>query len=209
MPKEMFSKISKEKREIFINAAIDEFTTKSFENTSVNSIIKKAKISRGSFYNYFYDIEELFNYIFEKVKKERFIYANEILVECNKDYFVFIKRLFAYDFDSFRSKGRYSLFRNFIHYIIVSKKGSIRDVIINPLSSMFKDNKEDFTKIFNFDKYGLDLNESLDLMEMTMIIAINTFLKAESEELSKKQILKIFNQRMNIIEFGINKRDDL
>jgi AcrR family transcriptional regulator len=64
MPKKMFYKIPVEKQEMFINAAIDEFTSKSFENTSVNSIIKKANISRGSFYNYFEDIEQLFNFIF-------------------------------------------------------------------------------------------------------------------------------------------------
>ena len=207
MPKEMFNKISKDKQEIFLNAAIDEFTTKSFENTSVNSIVKKAGISRGSFYNYFNDIEELFNFIFTKVKNDRFIYANEILKECNKDYFVFIKELFAHDYDSFKSKGRYSLFRNFIHYTVVSKKGSIRNVIINPLSSEFMDNKKSFQNIFDFKKYGMNLEESLDLMEMVMIVVVNTFLKSESEELSKEEVLKIFNQRMNIIEYGTRKRD--
>ena len=207
MPKEMFNKISKVKQEIFLNAAIDEFTTKSFENASVNSIVKKAKISRGSFYNYFDDIEELFNFVFEKVKNERFVYANEILNECNKDYFIFIKKLFAFDYDSFQSKGRYSLFRNFIHYIVVSKKGSIRNVIINPLSSEFMDNKKSFQNIFDFKKYEMNLEESLDLMEMVMIVVVNTFLKSESEELSKEEVLKIFNQRMTIIEYGTRKRD--
>ena len=207
MPKEMFQKISKEKQETFINAAIDEFTTKSFENTSVNSIVKKAKISRGSFYNYFEDIEELFNYIFEKVKNERFIYANHILKDCNKDYFVFIKKLFAYDFDAFKSKGRYSLFRNFIHYIVVSKKGSIRDIIINPLNSEIMNKEESFQTIFDFEKYGMDLEESMDLMEMTMIVVVNTFLKSESEELSKEEVLKIFDKRIKIIEFGTRRRE--
>lgn len=206
MPKEMFYKISKEKQENFINAAIDEFTSKSFEKTSVNSIVKKAKISRGSFYNYFEDIEELFNFIFERVKKDRFAFANEIIKECNKDYFLFFKKLFAYDYDSFKSTGRYSLFRNFIHYVVVGKRGSIRDVIINPLSSEFMDNKQSFGDVFDFKKYGMNLEESLDLIEMTMIIAVNTFLKSESDELTKEEVLKIFEQRMNIIEFGTRKR---
>ena len=207
MPKEMFYKIPLEKQEMFINAAIDEFTSKSFEKASINSIIKKANISRGSFYNYFNDIEELFNFIFERVRKERFIFANEIIKECNRDYFAFIKKLFAYDFDSYKSKGRYSLFRNFIHYIIVSKKGSIRDIIINPLNSNFLDNKENLPSVFDFEKYGMNLEESLDLIEITMIIAVNTFLKSESDDLSKEEVLNVFSQRMNIIEFGTRKRD--
>lgn len=207
MPKEMFYKIPIEKQEMFINAAIDEFTSKSIENASVNSIIKKANISRGSFYNYFEDIEELFNFIFEKVRKERFIFANEIIKECNRDYFIFIKKLFAYDFDSYKSKGRYSLFRNFVHYIIVSKKRSIRDMIIIPLSSELMDNKESFITLFDFKKYGMNIEESLDLIEMTMIITVNTFLKSESEDLSKEETLKVFSQRIKIIEFGTRKRE--
>ncbi len=208
MPKKMFYNIPLEKQDMFINAAIDEFTSKSFENTSVNSIIKKANISRGSFYNYFEDIEELFNFIFDKVRKERFIFANEIIKKCNRDYFIFIKKLFAYDFDSYKSKGRYSLFRNFIHYIVVNKKGSIRDIIISPLNSDFMDSKENLPSVFDFKKYGMGLEESLDLIEMTMIIAVNTFLKSESDGLSKEEVLRVFNQRMNIIEFGTRKRDE-
>ncbi|MBU1019937.1 MAG: TetR/AcrR family transcriptional regulator, partial [Firmicutes bacterium] len=71
MPKQMFYNIPVEKQQMFIEAAMEEFTTKSFELVSVNSIIKKANISRGSFYTYFTDLDELFNYIFETVKTER------------------------------------------------------------------------------------------------------------------------------------------
>jgi len=207
MPKEMFYKISKEKQEVFINAAIDEFTSKSFENTSVNSIIKKANISRGSFYNYFADIEELFIYIFEKVKKERFRFVSEIINDCSGDYFIFIKKLFAYDFDSFRRTGRYSLFRNYIHYIVVSKKGSIRDIIINPQNLEFMDANKNFSEIFDFKKYDMTFEESMDLIEMVMIIAVNTFLKSESDNLTKEEVLKIFDQRIKIIEYGTRKRE--
>ena len=69
------------------------------------------------------------------------------------------------------------------------------------------DNKKSFQNIFDFKKYEMNLEESLDLMEMVMIVVVNTFLKSESEELSKEEVLKIFNQRMTIIEYGTRKRD--
>jgi len=206
MPKEMFYKIPLEKQEMFINVAIDEFTSKSFEQASINSIVKKANISRGSFYNYFEDIEELIMFVFEKVKQERFQYASEIIKSCDKDYFIFIRKLFEYDFDSFKSTGRYTLFRNFIHFITVNKKGSIRDIIVNPVNFDFIDSNKGFEDVFDFKKYGLEKDSILDLIEMTMILAVNTFLKSESEELSKEEVIKIFNHRMNIIEFGARKR---
>ena len=61
--------------------------------------------------------------------------------------------------------------------------------------------------VFDFEKYGMNLEESLDLIEITMIIAVNTFLKSESDDLSKEEVLNVFSQRMNIIEFGTRKRD--
>ena len=75
MPKQMFLNIKEDKRQRFLDAAMSEFTSKSFEQVSVNSIIKKVGISRGSFYTYFDDLESLFNYLFQSVKEERFKYA--------------------------------------------------------------------------------------------------------------------------------------
>jgi hypothetical protein len=43
---------------------------------------------------------------------------------------------------------------------------------------------------------------------MKMILAVNTFLKSESDELSKEEVLKVFGQRMNIIEFGTRRRTE-
>lgn len=207
MPKKIFNNISKEKQEMFINAAMEEFTSKSFEQVSVNSIVKKASISRGSFYTYFENKDELFNFIFNQVKEERFNHAKELISESNADFFVFIKKLFEYDFDNFSTNNRYSLFRNYIHYIQVNKRGSIRDSIIMPLNGVFSKKGESYSTIFNIDKYGMNENQFLDLVEMTMLIVVNTFIKFESESLSKEEILKLFNSRINILENGTRRRD--
>jgi AcrR family transcriptional regulator len=43
MPKQMFLNIKEDKRQRFLDAAMSEFTSKSFEQVSVNSIIKKSR----------------------------------------------------------------------------------------------------------------------------------------------------------------------
>lgn len=207
MPKKIFENISKEKQEMFINVALEEFTTKSFEQVSVNSIVKKAGISRGSFYTYFENKDELFNYIFMQVREERFNQGKELIKESNEDFFVFIKKLFEYDFDHFSTNNRYSLFRNYIHYIQVNKKGSIKDSIIMPLNGLFSNEGKPYSSIFNIKKYGMNEIQFLDLVEMIMIIVVNTFIKYEAEDLSKEALLKIFNNRMNLIEYGSRKKE--
>ncbi len=206
MPKEMFFNISQEKREMIINAAVEEFTSKSFEQVSVNSIIKRAKISRGSFYTYFENLEELFNFIFSKIREERSYYAKDLIKEANGDYFIFIKKLFVYDYDAFSQKNRYSLFRNYIHYIQTSKNVSLKETIIQFMKYDFTKEKHEVSDIFDYEKYEIDESEFVDLVEMTLLIIINTFLKSESEKLNKEEVISLFNKRINILEYGTRKR---
>ena len=205
MPKDMFFHIKEEKRQNFIKAAIEEFTTKSFEQVSVNSIVRKANVSRGSFYNYFDSLESLFNYIFQSIRKERLEYGRKLITDGERDYFIFIKKLFAYDYDLYNEKGHYSLFRNYIHFIQFIQKASLKKELT--LSSLQENNIDidDIGNMFNFEQYGISIEEFKDIIEIVMIIMINTFLKSDSENLTKTEIINLFNRRISILENGLTK----
>lgn len=205
MPKQMFLNIKEDKRQRFLDAAMSEFTSKSFEQVSVNTIIKKAGISRGSFYTYFDDLESLFNYLFQSVKEERFKYAKTLLLEVNGDYFEFVRKLFMHDFDAFNSEHKYSLFRNYIHYIQTVKKGSIKDYIILEVFKELEKNNVPVDEFIYQNKYGLDKQDILDLFEMIVLIMINTLIKAENESMSKEAVFQLFFKRLDYIENGVRK----
>ena len=63
MPKMTFFNLADEKREIFLKAAVEEFSTHSYHDANVREIVRKANISIGSFYCYFDSKTELFVYI--------------------------------------------------------------------------------------------------------------------------------------------------
>lgn len=69
MPKDLFYTISADKRQKIYDASMEEFSTRLFNEASINQIIKKADISRGSFYQYFNDKEDLYFYILENIIK--------------------------------------------------------------------------------------------------------------------------------------------
>lgn len=77
MPRQTFLNLPEEKRERILNTAIDEFSYYHFNDASINRIIDKAAISRGSFYQYFNDLEDLFRYIFKLAADEKQLYMNE------------------------------------------------------------------------------------------------------------------------------------
>ena len=67
MPKETFFRLPTEKREAILLAIRQELRRVSFDQLSVNRIIREAGIPRGSFYQYFEDREDLLAYVLEQI----------------------------------------------------------------------------------------------------------------------------------------------
>ncbi len=65
---ETFLRLPEEKRRRFLDAAWEEFAGARFTDVSINQIIRRAGIPRGSFYQYFTDKEDLFAYLLEEVR---------------------------------------------------------------------------------------------------------------------------------------------
>lgn len=63
VPKPTFLKLPDEKRARVLDAAIDEFASVPFEAASVNRIVRGAGIAKGSFYQYFEDMVDLYRYL--------------------------------------------------------------------------------------------------------------------------------------------------
>jgi TetR/AcrR family transcriptional regulator len=79
-----FLNLSSEEQNRIIDAALDEFADKDFEAASLNSIIAKAGISKGSMYHYFANKEDLYLYIIDKVLKMKELFLRQALAESGK-----------------------------------------------------------------------------------------------------------------------------
>lgn len=67
---ETFLRLPEEKRSRFLEAAWDEFARVKFADASINQIVRRAGIPRGSFYQYFADKEDLFQYLLGDVQTQ-------------------------------------------------------------------------------------------------------------------------------------------
>ena len=68
MPTSTFLNLPKEKQDNIIEASLKEFKRVLLKDASINKIIKDANIPRGSFYNYFEDINDLYVYSISEYK---------------------------------------------------------------------------------------------------------------------------------------------
>ena len=72
-PKKTFQNLSEEKQDRIIRIAVEEFGNKGFEGASINTMVSRMKIAKGSIFQYFGDKKGLFLFVFnqsvEMVKK--------------------------------------------------------------------------------------------------------------------------------------------
>jgi len=69
-----------------IEAALDEFTTKRYENVSLNKIIKNAGISKGTFYYHFKDKQALYIFLHESAYKAEMEFMNSHIEKFEEDH---------------------------------------------------------------------------------------------------------------------------
>ncbi len=73
MPTEVFFRLSPEKRQAIIDAAIEEFGEKGYNNASTNRIVTKVGIAKGSLFQYFKTKDDLYFYLMDTAVRN--IYA--------------------------------------------------------------------------------------------------------------------------------------
>jgi len=77
VPTQTFFNLPQQKRQRVLDAAVNEFAANSFDNASIARIVDDAQIPRGSFYQYFDDLEDLYRYLFEKVGERKTQYLTQ------------------------------------------------------------------------------------------------------------------------------------
>ncbi|HSH52391.1 MAG TPA: TetR/AcrR family transcriptional regulator [Bacteroidales bacterium] len=75
-----------EREKELLEAALDEFTMKNYEEASLNNIIKKAGISKGTFYYHFRDKQSLYLYLLEHSVKTKWEFINNRIKEYAESY---------------------------------------------------------------------------------------------------------------------------
>ena len=94
MPNRTYHRLPEEKKERLMRAAWEEFTNRSYADASINRIIQAADISRGSFYQYFKDKQDLFAFLLEQLQENVLRKACEQLQQNHGDPFESFLHLF-------------------------------------------------------------------------------------------------------------------
>ena len=190
MPSKTFLNLPKEKKVKFIKKSLLEFSTHRLKDASINRIVKSCDIARGSFYQYFNDIFDLYYYIFE-VSREKFDAAFSKSIEKNKD----LRKAFIDYYDTIID---YSTKRSNIKYF----ENVFRDMTLVSIKEDFSKNKKEIIGeiVSNIDKKYINRvgkNEFLYIIELLYIETVNSVIEVliykESKKVSKNKFIKNIN----------------
>ena len=125
MSTETFLRLPEEKRNRFLDAAWEEFTRVRYTDVSINKIILKARIPRGSFYQYFRDKEDLFSYLLGSTRDQVAALFGALLQEAEGDLF----RIHLMAYDRFLVQERSPILDRWIRLIQLNQGMEIEKMI--------------------------------------------------------------------------------
>ncbi len=201
MPKETFFNLEETKKKVIIDAAKKEFTENELHKARVSNIIKEAGIPRGSFYQYFEDIDDLYYYIiddsFNKIFEEGFKHS-----ERTNDIFEYIRLTFEVDYHAYLNEKRHKFMKNVFKSIVsnieyIEHHHNRRNEYINKvlsrmdLSNIKIKDKDELVKLYEF------------LQHIKRQIIQGTFMKSLTFEQAKQEL----DWHLEILKHGLLKEE--
>ena len=196
MPTQTFLKLNKEKKIRILKAAKKEFSRVSIDKAIIANIAKDAGIPRGSFYQYFSSVEDLYMYLIDYLynsKKKKF---EGFLQECNNDIYEALKLKFAMEIEKLVSEEN-SMFKVNAFILLFNKNEYSQEMTSYILNRQVQLDKtffpEEIIKTKNFEKF------------LNLVIGLNDLCLKRylTKEMSAEEIIKYYNEYIDFMKENI------
>ncbi len=199
MAKQTFLNLPDEKKENIIRALKKEFSKSALKDALVSNIIRDAKIPRGSFYQYFNDIEDAYYFLVEEYSRKIKKYLLEELVKNSGDIVLSYRKLYRYILSMIEDEEN----KEYFEKLFLNMSYDVQ----NMFTPNFNDGLNmivmhvDVSKLNIASKFGLGY--ILDIIESTMM---NNIIKSYKRNLSKEKNIEVFEKELSLICLGILKK---
>lgn len=204
MIKQTFYNLPITKRERIYQAIKTEFDRVPLDKISINSIIKEANISRGSFYQYFDDKGDLYDIFADKIMDSIKECFTNTLVKYKGDLFATMEEVMSLHFIKVSQPKAKSQMQKFVPGVSVNAK-SILDRICERSITYFNELTPNIdTRKFSFDNSPEDIRI---LFEMLLSISKNAIFDVLFMDINTGEAIKIFNKKLKIVKNGCLKKE--
>lgn len=206
MPKQTFFNLPDEKKERLLKAAYNEFSSVSLDESSINAIIHESDISRGSFYQYFEDKEDLYFYCAHLLKKGEKAQVDTCFEEANGNVIDGLKRTFDFLYDSYTAGPNKDFYHHFFVNMTYRKSRNIYDEKKQQPKKPHTHEFPDIITILNQSELNFSSEQELkNFLQYAFQMIQWTIARSFLKKLSKEEAHEEINQRLSWLENGIVK----
>ena len=203
MPTERFLRLPKEKIETIRIAAAKEFIRVPLEEASINRIVHDADISRGSFYTYFEDKQDLLKWLIYAQAEQHFKNYIERLRENGGDLWDMLENVFDRGMDLMERAGLIDIFQN------LTKSTKFMDIFRGGPESdpqVCQENQK-FMKLLyeniDQDKEPISREALNELIEMHMVVFIMSLKRFFRDGGDREEATEYYKRHIHMLHYGI------
>lgn len=203
MPTQRFLKLKEEKKQAILEAAVHEFSRVPYSSASINQIIKEADISRGSFYTYFEDKQDLLKWLIYAQAEQHFNNYIERLRENGGDLWDMLENVFDRGMDLMERAGLINIFQNLI------KSAKFMDIFRGDPESdpqVCRENQR-FMKLLyeniDQDKEPISRETLNELIEMHMVVFLMSLKRFFRDGEKKEEASAYYKRHIRMLHYGI------
>ena len=198
MAKDKFFELDKEKQEELLKAAREEFSTKTYEEASINKIIKSINLARGSFYLYFDNKEDLYLYILKKYIEE---FREQFLVILNNNYRDIFKSLIIFYDEMVKNNDSNC---NLIHNIFINMNSKQLDIAFPKVIE--NEINGSILNTIDFSKYDISYDERAILFSILMPLLFHSIAISFDKFHQIEDVRAHYVAQLNIIKRGLERK---
>lgn len=196
MPTKTFLNLPKEKKLRILRAGKKEFSRVPFEKAVIANIAKDADIPRGSFYQYFENLEDLFTYIIDYLyglSKKKF---NQYLIDNNNNIYDALKVKFSAEIDKLSKEENKQFRLNTINILFNEKKEYPKEFV----NSIFNKSTSLDTSFFPEEYQKKEkFSNIVELIKMVGDNCTNAYL---TSGISEDKIKEDYNRYIDFVRMG-------
>lgn len=204
MPTQRFLNLKDSKKNAILEAAAHEFARVPYSAVSINQIIKEAEISRGSFYTYFEDKDDLMRYMLRGFRDTLRKKVFEFLEEENGNPFRLCIRLLKDWIKTGSERITFQIHRNLLADLSVTGQNQmfgIRGFLMK--DELYKSFVEELYNRLDKDRYPTTIETLCYIVDMAIMILIKSMAMYYQNPSEKETIIQVLTEEMTILERGM------